>query len=551
MGIAIEEFIVTEEDTDSESELVCDELNPGLIIVPNVDRRLQGEWKCAGENTAGLGGNSSPEYLSVLYPPGGATIVGQNTSWEKYENNVLFCEVPELGNPTSTSFIWKRNGEVLEGAHENTFMLENLSVKDRGTYNCQAENEIGFGDPGEFLLDIEVPPTFLKTLEENMVFVDSQPQPVECQVECFINQEECNLEWSLNNKIIDIEDSKYTIHTERFVANEEDNKFESISSRLSWNMDQFPEKKISHEHSNFTLSCYITDADSHHLSSSQSLISIEYAPEFVKASHALLEIEEGTFGPSIICESKAIPEPAISWFLNDEVISDSGVLSFEEPIERHQEGIYICKAENEHGYKKTEVSLNVIYKPKCFLNYEIIGEDDTLVIVCSAEANPKEDLLFWWSRDDTVTFEGQASDIQSQSKISLNLGNQTHGNYSCHVSNSVGESEPCSLEITDNFIEKVGQENRLFLIIIIIAAVIGVLFITSVIAGIIYFKSKSQPKGTSEPSDCLLSSREDLPFSNLKRPPEQVLSPSQYDDLDYADARFKKGLGIVNMFKRK
>merc|ERR1711892_1100219 len=458
MGIAIEEFIVTEEDTDSESELVCDELNPGLIIVPNVDRRLQGEWKCAGENTAGLGGNSSPEYLSVLYPPGGATIVGQNTSWEKYENNVLFCEVPELGNPTSTSFIWKRNGEVLEGAHENTFMLENLSVKDRGTYNCQAENEIGFGDPGEFLLDIEVPPTFLKTLEENMVFVDSQPQPLECQVECFINQEEYNLEWSLNNKIINIEDPKYTIHTERFEANEEDNRLESISSRLSWNMDQFPEKKISHEHSNFTLSCYITDADSNHLSSSQSLISIEYAPEFVKA------------------------------------------------IQRHQEGIYICKAENEHGYKKTEVSLNVIYKPTCSLNYEIIGEDDILMIVCSAEANPKEEMLFWWSRDDTHTFEGLASDIQSQSKISLNLGNQTHGNYSCHVSNSVGESEPCSLEITDNFIEKVGQENRLFLIIIIIAAVIGVLFITSVIAGIIYLKSKSQPKGTSETSDCLLSS---------------------------------------------
>ena len=62
----IEDFFLQEETVDSESYLVCDENNSGVLVVTNVDRRFMGKWECAGENIAGLGDKSLPQYLDVL-----------------------------------------------------------------------------------------------------------------------------------------------------------------------------------------------------------------------------------------------------------------------------------------------------------------------------------------------------------------------------------------------------------------------------------------------------------------------------------------------------
>ena len=55
----------------------------------------------------------------------------------------------------------------------------------------------------------------------------------------------------------------------------------------------------------------------------------------MKTSHDELDIEEDTFGPTVTCESEAVPEPSMSWLLDDKVITESGVLSFDKPLQRY------------------------------------------------------------------------------------------------------------------------------------------------------------------------------------------------------------------------
>ena len=62
----IEDSFLQEKSVDSESDLVCDENNSGVLVVTHVDRRFIGKWECAGENIAGLGDKSLPQYLDVL-----------------------------------------------------------------------------------------------------------------------------------------------------------------------------------------------------------------------------------------------------------------------------------------------------------------------------------------------------------------------------------------------------------------------------------------------------------------------------------------------------
>ena len=91
------------------------------------------------------------------------------------------------------------------------------------------------------------------------------------QAECFPL---CTITWLKNNEIItDGED----IMIEESVIPEDlgTNTFTSVLSKLSWNLENFPDNKLDHNELNFTISCQVDENDIGLAISSTSHITVE------------------------------------------------------------------------------------------------------------------------------------------------------------------------------------------------------------------------------------------------------------------------------------
>merc|ERR1711915_681769 len=139
-------------------------------------------------------------------------------------------------------------------------------------------------------------------------------------------------------------------------------------------------------------------------------------------------------------------------------------------------------------------------------------------------------------------------------------GNETHGNCSCNVSNKVGEGDPCTITIPAKFVEKLKQENQIILMLSIVGTLVGVVLLGGIVAWCYNCQRKRAIQGDPIERDSppLMSSilitepkHGKLPFKNLKKPPKEALLQNTDDDMEYADAQFKKGFGLVNFFKDK
>jgi len=490
-----DEYLITEGELEEEGMgeyISCSEDHLSEVIILMTDRTFLGNWSCVGENMAGTGEPSQPQFLEILYVPGEAKIETDNNSPDKYDNITLLCSVDDAGNPEEISFVWERNGVEVDDAVESMLYIENLGVEDRGNYSCRAKNRIGLGEPALYILQINAPPTFLLELNENYQFLDSQPEDLECIVECVMDGDSlCDVEWLVDGEMVTNEDEEYDIQEDMIPANLEENAFESVHSKFSWNLENIPDKHLPHDPLNFTVSCK-TNFDQENVESiseieSTSVIFVEYPPQLVETSETNLVVNEGDEGTSLLCSSSANPNPVISWYFKNEVISEAETLYFGEIFERSQSGQYVCKSENKHGQMEAFVEVDVHFVPQCSLTYEIDSSENTLIMTCTAEANP-QDVEFVWMRDESMRLEGQSDqDTPLISEIRLNLGNETHGNYSCQVSNKVGEADPCVLTIPENFMEKLKQEWRLedYTTLIIIAAIVG-FFVLLCFASLIY-----------------------------------------------------------------
>jgi len=510
---------------NQEKNVECKEDDVKTLALQNIDRSFSGDWKCSAENRAGVGQKSAATHLDVQYGPGAAKVEANKENHVKYGDLELLCEVDNLGNPATETFVWKQNGDLLENEHGNTLKIDDLSVRDQGNYSCQAENDIRMGTEGFFYLDIDVEPNLLQELPESLVLLDIAPQSLKCQVECKINGKLCSIEWTLNGESISDEEEKYTIENVEDDADAESNTFNSVHSTFSWNLDKYEGGNLNHDETNFTMACLVRDNDKNIVESSEAFVTLEYPPEFIDIKDNII-VEEGSFLEAISCETSGIPQPEASWFFNNEKINSDTVLQFEDAIPRSQAGEYRCKAENKHGVSESSFSLNVLYEPSCIVSYETDSNYDNLKLVCKADGNPEE-IDYHWTVDGE-DIEG----VQHESDFSeLKLANISQGNFSCFANNSVGQSTPCSISIPENFLKKIEEEDNLIIIIIIIVicSVVGIVIVAFVTA-ILCYKNKSQDKGNllvntegskeSLEKDSLEKKSPELSFDNLQTIPE-------------------------------
>jgi len=521
---------------------LCD-VDPTELFLQQVSREFSGNFSCSGANVAGEGQIAEAIFLNVLYAPDKAEIKA-NDSAVKGSSVTLTCELLDQGNPTAEQFLWTKDGEPIEESSD-TLVLQSLSAESQGNFSCSAKNDIGEGDSSYFNLVVQAPPSFLIPLGGNQTLVSHLPdQSLTCQVECYPL---CSVKWAKDGEEIQDTDEKYNISQTNEPEDVELNKFPSVISELSWNLQNWPENRLSHEELNFLISCSVDYLEAEDSISTSTMINIEYAPDNVEVSATSIVIEEHEAFEPVFCSGEGVPEPTVVWKFNDQEIISENTLDFSEPIQRNQGGLYSCHISNKHGEEVENVTVDVLYKPECSINWRVEGEE--IFLICSAEANP-EDVTFLWKKDNS-SFEGQAVDGKIESQVVLKRMNESAGTYGCFASNSVGEGDPCILDLTNEMIAY-GLSHEVMVILIAVAGSVIVLLIIIIIIACLYCGEKNQskrkvPLKKNKSKSPLLkddlthadpSFYENLPFKGLRNPPKQVLADRNSDMLDYADADY-------------
>jgi len=317
----------------------------------------------------------------------------------------------------------------------------------------------------------------------------------------------------------------------------DENQFESVLSTLYIQLGNRTREMIE-MYQLMNLTCLASDNGIGPSVQTSTLINVEHAPLDVLISHEAVSVVEGEQMFPVFCSAISYPPSEIVWKIDEDIISDTVLLNFNEPVERFMAGEYTCEATNVHGSTTQSVYIDVQYPPKCTVSKEVKEEEITLK--CSAVGNPEE-FVYWWSYENT-TFEGQED--QDYSYVSLQFVNESSlPDYKCFVNNTAGKSQPCSIP-RDVGVVMAGPDFTLLLVLLVVGAVILVILLAAWCLSC-RNKGKGSPdavggeggKGKGQVDDQPHPDSnfyDNLPFQGLKNPPKKVLN-SVDDDMVYAD----------------
>ncbi|XP_022251878.1 titin-like [Limulus polyphemus] len=249
-------------------EELIKESTSNKLILTSIKRHFAGNYSCQGINGAGWSPISSPEVLTVYYPPGLTKVLSKEEKVVKGDSVTLYCEISDLGFPPASTFRWEMNDLVLNTT-SNFYVSHPISVATEGNYSCAAVNQVAIGNTTPFKLDALAPPRLVEELPRiGGALRNLQSVNLKCRVEC---EPLCGITWYRNNESLN--GSKFfTIETFQEAPDVENNTFESVVSILSWNMRHFPSE--SFDFNNFT--CKSSENEVGDSVSSSMIFRLEY-----------------------------------------------------------------------------------------------------------------------------------------------------------------------------------------------------------------------------------------------------------------------------------
>ena len=78
-------------------------------------------------------------------------------------------------------------------------------------------------------------------------------------MECVLDNNVCSINWLVNDELIVDENQMFTINNTVTEFDEEVNGFHTVTSRLSWNLEEFPDSRLSHNEPNITVTCKVSE----------------------------------------------------------------------------------------------------------------------------------------------------------------------------------------------------------------------------------------------------------------------------------------------------
>jgi len=144
------------------------------------------------------------------------------------------------------------------------------------------------------------------------------------------------------------------------------------------------------------------------------------------------------------------PTPSLSWVREGEagvLEAAQGVLTL-HALNRHQGGVYTCRADNGFGPRPVTASVRVEvhYAPHIAVEHKLVetGYGETQELVCTVHAQPKAKVTWWRDgRPLNTTIPGLhlTSSRHRHSLSVLSISSEKLGQYQCRAGNSVGQAE--------------------------------------------------------------------------------------------------------------
>ncbi|MEQ2288949.1 hypothetical protein AMECASPLE_028225, partial [Ameca splendens] len=190
--------------------------------------------------------------------------------------------------------------------------------------------------------------------------------------------------------------------------------------------------------SSVSVSVYSADRYSCALKGYEEFPSISvYAPQLPSASVSPSgEIVEGS-SVTLTCSSDANPAADYTWYKEDgqKMSSNESQLMFSS-IQSSDSGRFICKAENQLGWKWSEYKhIDVKHAPQLpsvsvSPSGEIV-EGSSVTLTCNSDANPAANYT-WYKEDE------ESPKVSGQNFIITDVRPEHSGNYSCEAQNTRG-----------------------------------------------------------------------------------------------------------------
>ncbi|XP_077283136.1 nephrin-like [Arctopsyche grandis] len=457
-----------QDESSTDAEDMCEDIDPSRLLLQQASRGFHGNYSCEGENSAGWGPTSESAELLAYYEPGPATLTYSPTRVIKGHSVVLTCRVQELGRPAASRYQWYRGARAIADVVTPTWTIDPVSLETAANFTCRAVNEAGMGEAATVLLEVLAPPAFINNFPPYTgALYNSDSINISCRVEC---SPPCTVQWLKDGRPISPSAPYYRVDSP-IPPDTRTNDFESIHSQLVWNITQWPGGVLDRNRDNANYTCRSSDNGVGSAVTSSTVFGVEYPPENITVSNKVISVVENNIPDKVHCYSKGNPDPLYIWRLSnttnqqtnsktstmsadslhqrfkDGILSKRNSLVLDRPVQRWESGDLICEAKNKHGSATTTTQLNVMYKPECGITQtEIEGYQ---VLVCTANANPKEVSFTWRLKNENDSF-GAAEQVRQrgyQSILKLDPAAQAFRTYLCVASNQVGSSIPCERDV--------------------------------------------------------------------------------------------------------
>ena len=191
------------------SSTLC-HIDPTKLLLENVNRHFHGNFSCAGSLSSGQRTEmSNPLSVSVLFPPGPASIAVSSSSALYAGDNVTFtCSLQHQGRPGTEGFRWRLGGREVREVRGGRLSVS-LTDSRHNNVSCQGYNQAGDGQPA--LLDVEVMtgPRLVHSLPPRTLLREDQALQLVCQVVC---HPVCELRWYREGRLVKHSDRRFSIN---------------------------------------------------------------------------------------------------------------------------------------------------------------------------------------------------------------------------------------------------------------------------------------------------------------------------------------------------
>ncbi|XP_076832933.1 B-cell receptor CD22 [Brachyhypopomus gauderio] len=393
--------------------------NSQQITLSKAEQKISGIYYCQAQNKYGKE-DSANITVNVRYAPKGVQVKIESADVKVGDTLTLKCLVNN-SNPgvTPLSFKWYKDGKET-GNNSDTIFIQNVLKDNKGSYHCQAKNDVGTTDSIKTQVSIKYPPQDTYISGTGSVKLYSSLQ-LSCLTDA--NPEPSSYSW---------------FHTTTNGQND---------AKCSQSQQVYRINKVTVQGAGWYM-CRARNVIGMGSNSTKFRLHVLYPPKVPKLTmvSVIKESELLTISCTVVCDPvanitlrKAGPTAAVLMRVQ------GNTLRFSVNASVSAAGEYTCTAINTEGENSTSQQLKVLYAPKNVTTVIRSGQElegNDLQLFCKAHS--ESTVSYTWDK----SLGGQRQTVGEGQTLTLHsVKASDSGAYICIASNDLGSNQSTPLPI--------------------------------------------------------------------------------------------------------